>query len=115
MNTPDIFASARQRFALPKAPPCPPGELELWLSPGWLTDSLVCRFDCQGSEEMTRDDPGCPATMDLQSAWIGSVDISGALGDEQREALEELAVEELKQQRENAEIDAADARYERSR
>lgn len=115
MNAPDVFALALSRISTPKPPACPPGELQLTLHPDWITDSLVCRFDCQDAEEMTRDDPGCPDTMDLLSAWLGAVDIAGALGDEQREALEELAVEELKQQRENAEIDAADARYERIR
>ena len=114
MNAPDVFALALNRItdSAPKPPPCPVGELELVLHPDWLIDALVCRFDCQDGEPGDSEWPGSPEVMDLQSAWLGSVDISGALGDKQIADLEDLAVEELEMQRECAEIDAAEARHE---
>lgn len=112
MNAPDVFALALQRISTPQPPPRHPGELELVLHPDWLTESLVCRFDCQDGEPGDAEQPGSPEAMDLQSAWLGAVDITGALGEEQRENLEELATEELASQLENAAIDAYEARQD---
>ena len=107
------FAPAEPKPNTP--PPCPRGELQLTIEPEWIDHPLVCRFDYEREEAQSFDYPGCPATMNLLSCWIGGVDIYGALGEEKREEIESLAFEELAWQSECAEIDAADARYERFR
>ena len=94
-------------------PPCPLGEIQLIIEPEWIDAPLVCRFDFQPAEAQSFYSPGCQETMDLLSCWIGSVDISGALGEEKREEIESLALDELAWRKECAEIDAADARRER--
>lgn len=98
--------------SLPGPPPCPQGELQLTLCPDWIKRPLVCRFDYQPAEEMTRDCPGSPEYIELCSAWLGDVDIALAIGDDQQSELEELALEELADRAESARIDAYEASRE---
>lgn len=61
----------------------------------WHTDcseSIECRLDYQRAEKQTHEYPGCPASVELTSAYLRGVDIYHLLSPDQISEIEEKAL-----------------------
>lgn len=82
------------RRSHPVAPRAPKGQIEY----EWNTDCsapVVCHLDSEREQKQTEIDPSIPASVTLTAAYILNVNIFDLLSDEQKEEIEELALNDM--------------------
>ena len=86
-----------------KNPPCPVGEFEYEWAAG-IAEYVVCHLEYEAGEQGKRDSYGLPETPDypsrcyLLAAYIRGLDIVELLSDDQRQEIEEKALDQIERQ-----------------